>query len=248
MRRTFGEDGFALYQLPQGQQISPEQFSEFGSAYRSLTETTKFSEDIRQAIVDAAKPVLFVEGALDIRYIQKAAEILDQQQMLADFQVRDGGGYGGLNNIWKHYDQRLSEVTPQKIILLYDCDEPRCDSKGILCRQEIPRQDNHPLKKGIENLFGQKTLNRARCNNRAFIDITPEITKTERGVDITIPEEWAINPDEKTNLCNWLCDNGTVDDFQHFQCVFDLLEELLDLAEPSRAEQSKDKRTQQTSQ
>ena len=34
MGKTFGEDGFALYRLPHGQQISPEEFSEFEIAYK----------------------------------------------------------------------------------------------------------------------------------------------------------------------------------------------------------------------
>ena len=35
MDNVFGEDGFALYRLPQGQQISPEEFSEFGECVSS---------------------------------------------------------------------------------------------------------------------------------------------------------------------------------------------------------------------
>ena len=62
MRAIFGEDGFALYRLPQGQQLSPEEFSEFGEAYRAFTTTTRFSDDIRTAIEGAQRPILFVEG------------------------------------------------------------------------------------------------------------------------------------------------------------------------------------------
>ena len=46
MDNVFGEDGFALYRLPQGQQISPEEFSEFGNAYQAFIETSKFSNDM----------------------------------------------------------------------------------------------------------------------------------------------------------------------------------------------------------
>ena len=62
MEKTFGEDGFALFRLPLGRQISPEEFSEFGSAYQALAETNKYSEDIRHAIEESRKPVVFVEG------------------------------------------------------------------------------------------------------------------------------------------------------------------------------------------
>ena len=33
--------------------------------------------------------------------------------------------------------------------------------------------------------------------------------------------------DEKGNMCNWLCANGTLDDFQNFAHIFDLIEQVL---------------------
>ena len=42
MQRTFGDDGIALYSLPRGQQISPEEFSEFGNAYQSFLKHKGF--------------------------------------------------------------------------------------------------------------------------------------------------------------------------------------------------------------
>ena len=47
LQRAFGEDDFALYRLPLGHRISPEEFSEFGDAYQAFTETMKFSNDVR---------------------------------------------------------------------------------------------------------------------------------------------------------------------------------------------------------
>ena len=237
MQKIFGEDGFALYRLPQGQQISPEEFSEFGRAYQSFAETGRFSEDIRQAIENSRKPIVFAEGETDIKYIQRAAELLEQQEMLDEIQLWDGKGYGGLDKISKHFDSRLAEITPQDIILLYDCDKPKCNSIGNVHRRHVPRQGNHPLDKGIENLFSRHTMQRARDFKEAFIDVTPEHTATIRGECRIIPEKWAINTDEKTNLCDWLCENGTVEDFQSFQCVFDLLEELFDIGSPTKAKQ-----------
>ena len=53
MKRVFGDDGFGLYLLPQGQRISSEEFSEFGEAYKAFIETRKFSNDMRVAIENA---------------------------------------------------------------------------------------------------------------------------------------------------------------------------------------------------
>ena len=56
MQRAFGEDGFVLYRLPQGQRISPEEFSEFGDAYQAFVATRTFNEDIQAAIQSSLKP------------------------------------------------------------------------------------------------------------------------------------------------------------------------------------------------
>ena len=49
MRQVFGEEGFAICQLPDGQQITPEEFSEFGEAYRSFSTSRTFAKDIKEA-------------------------------------------------------------------------------------------------------------------------------------------------------------------------------------------------------
>ena len=228
MKNLFGEDGLALYRLPQGQQISPEEFSEFESAYQSFTATSRFSSDIRAAVENSQKPVVFVEGTTDQRYIQKAAELLDQQDLLERVELRDGKGGGNLQKTWKNFNSALAEVLPRKVILLHDCDstvEP--GDKGNLFRRAIPQQSDHPLEKGIENLFSKGTLEKAREYKTAFIDIEREHKREVRGVVKKIPEKWAVNEYEKTNLCDWLCENGTADDFQHFRVIFDMLEEIL---------------------
>lgn len=238
MHENLGDSGVGLYQLPKGQEISHEEFSEFGSAYKYFAETGQFLEDIRKAIDDSQKPIVFVEGKTDIEYIQKAAELLDLQGFRAEIQLLDGGGYGGLNKIYKNYDSKLSEVTPQKIILCYDCDKPNTGERGMVYKRNIPKQEDHPVESGIENLLSHTTLQKARNYNDAFIDLTSEHSKTERGRCLTIPEVWTINSDEKANLCSWLCEHGTIEDFQHFRVVFDLLEEVLGLDSPETTGQA----------
>ena len=102
---------------------------------------------------------------------------------------------------------------------------------GNAHRLIMPRLPQHPIAKGIEHLFEQATLTRARDHKRAFIDISDAHESTVRGVSTTVPEEWSVHPQEKTNLCNWLCENGTVDDFRHFGEIFTMLEECLSDAE-----------------
>ena len=230
MENTFGPDGFTLYRLPQGQQISSEEFNEFGQAYEFFVETKKFSDHIEQKIKDAQKPLVFMEGKTDIKYLKKAAELLDREETLEKTNIMDGGGFGNLDKIWRNLtcNPRLADKSiPQRIILLYDCEKQRDGREGNIFKSNITRKEGHRLEKGIENLFEETTLKRALGKSTKFIDITLEHSKTERGEDIPIPEKWEVNRDEKNNLCNWLCENGTKGDFRHFEQVFDLLEELL---------------------
>ena len=228
MEKIFGKDGFELYSLPQGSQIDPEQFGEFESAYESFRKTKKFLEDMQDAIKESPKPVLFMEGATDIKYLQKAAELLGKTELFNQFEIKDGDGFGNLNKISKHFDSKLTDITKQKIILLYDCDAKAEDgSKENIFKRKIPQQENHPIETGIENLFTRATLEKAINDKSALIDIEDEHGKTSREGKIIIPEKWTVNTDEKRNLCDWLCRNGTSDDFQHFQIIFNLLESVL---------------------
>ena len=227
MKNLYGEDGFALYRLPHGQQIGPEEFSEFESAYQSFTQTRKFSDDIRMEIKNAQKPIVFAEGATDVKYLQRAAELLGHSDLLGRVGLKDGDGFGNLDKIWKNYKQ-FAEVIHRRIILLYDCDKPKQgENNGNLFRRHIPLQSSHPIEKGIENLFSQSTLENARQHKPAFMKVTPEHPTYEGSECKTIPEKWEVHSAKKTNLCDWLCENGTAEDFQHFQTVFKLLEEAL---------------------
>ena len=162
--------------------------------------------------------------------------MLGKETILERFEVRDGGGSGNLVNIWKGLKQPLTDILPQKVLLLFDCDKARAnDRRGNLFQRTLPLQADNPIKKGIENLFGKSTLHRARQHNHAFFDIDRERTKEMGGEEKVIPEQWTIHQYQKTNLCDWLCGNGTQEDFQHFQVIFDLIEEVLDSTPPNFA-------------
>ena len=228
MKKIFGENGFALHLLPSGQQISPEEFSEFENAYQTFTKTSKFSEEIRKEIKNAQKPIIFVESTTDRKYLEKAFQLLDQKAMLERIEMREIGGTGTLTKIWKSFVPDLAESISQKIVLLHDCDiSVDAENKNNLFRRNIPKQSEHPIDKGIENLFSRAILEKALNYKSAFINITSKHDKTNRGKSITVPEKWAIHKDEKTILCNWLCENGTQDDFQYFREIFELLKAVL---------------------
>ena len=227
MAQEFGEDGFAVYRMPHGQQISPEEFSEFASAYEAFAATRKFSDEVRSAVLNAQVPILYVEGTTDVKYIRKASEFLGKEHLLERIDVKDGGGTE-LKNTWSAMKNLSVELVPRKVLILHDCDfQGPAESNGNRFRLKIPIQTGNPIDKGIENLFGKDTLEKARTFKPAFIDVSEAHPVTIRGITQTTPATWTVNENEKTNLCDWLCENGTAADFQYFNVIFDMLEEVL---------------------
>lgn len=228
MNKVFGDDGFAIYRLPEGQPISPEEFSEFCEAYQAFTETRQFNDDMRREIENAQKPIVFVEGKTDVQYITKAAELLGKGELLDRIELKDGGGAGRLNNRWKHR-QSISDVSSdKKVLLLYDCDVGGGNGEsGKFFRRIIPKQESHPIQKGIENLFSRETLSRAIENEGPIINIYSGREVTKRGKKEYEPERWEVDNDEKTRLCNCLCQKGTAEDFHKFEEVFKIIEDAL---------------------
>ncbi len=224
LKEVFGENGFGLYRLPEGQPLSPEEFSEFGEAYRLFANTQRHSNQMRAAVHEAQKTLIFVDGKTDVRYHTKAEKLLGFDDQLRDVEFRDGGGM--LKKFWTGLVK--DHVERKKVIVLHDPEEKVGDeTRANVYRRKIEKIAGHPIQTGVENLFSKNTLNKAIEHQPAFIDITHTHQKTERGETVPVPETWSVNKDEKTNLCIWLCENGTPDDFQHFRPVFEMLCEIL---------------------
>ena len=234
LQKFYGEDGFEICLLPDGVRINPEEFSEFDSAYRSFMATQRYSVEINKVVQQAQKPLLFVEGETDKKYLKAAMSKLSFVKLASDTEIHDigdGGGWRNLNKAWNGL-KNIRGIN-QPILLLYDCDVKDISADSLrkfnasLFKRKIERINGHPIQKGIENLFTRDTLDRARAENSAFINVEREHKGTFDGECKTIAEKWTINCKQKTNLCNWLCKNGKVDDFQHFRPVLKMLETTL---------------------
>ena len=142
-------------------------------------------------------------------------------------EIRDGTGAPNLSKVWNNLP-RLSNFPTHKLILLYDCDNNVTHrDNGNLFKRGIPYQSDNPIQKGIENLFSKATLEKATEDNPQFINIDPERMGRNRGKDEIYPEEWTIDKNEKNNLCDWLCKNGTAEDFEKFPAIFEILNAIL---------------------
>ena len=235
MRNTLGVDGFELRRLPDGEAIDPEEFSEFGNAYQVFAETRSFEEDLKRKLVAARKPVLYVEGTTDAAYLRAAADRLKRSALLDRFDLSGIGGQRQLSNTWtvlqKLDSQATETVAPRVVLLLHDPEyEGDPDGFGNVFRRAMPLIAGRRISKGIENLFPNEAIERARQANAAYIDIEKPHGKIVRGRETDVPEQWTVNKDEKANLCQWFCENGTAEDFRDFAGVFDILEEILQSA------------------
>jgi len=228
LHKELGEQNFEIMSLPDGNEIDVESFSEFEKAYEYFKDSVKFQNDVKEEISKSNKPLLFVEGDYDIKYLKRAAELFNRDNLLNEFKVVDSEGHGNISNVAKHFDSKLADVTPQKILLLYDCDVNKPSSnRGKVFKRTMPTNNRNPIQKGIENLFPETIINNAMAHKSAFIDVTPEFIKLQRGEEVKIPRVLEINKNEKKNLCEWIIANSTREDFIHFESVFDIFEEVL---------------------
>ena len=234
LQEALGEDRFDLYLLPSGNQINPEEFGEFEEAYHAFRNTRKYLRDLRIAVEKADKAIVFVDGDTDVKYLTRASELLGYQHELSQIELRASGGDQNLRNAWKALKgPAIRGLVRRMVVLLHDCDSSVGDEDGEkVFRRKIQLLTDHPIFLGMENLFSRRTIERAKENKSAFIDIDPARTKTVRGENVEVPEKWTVNEDEKTNLCTWICDNGSADDFKDFQEVFELLKRIPGLFQP----------------
>lgn len=225
---ALGLDGVQIVEMPTGLPVIASEHREFAEAYKTFMSTSRFRKDIQNELEKQAMPILYVEGDYDILYINRAAELLEKQELLKQFRIEFGDGEGNLTKIWSSFKNPIAEVLPQKLVLLYDCDISKPDAQhGKIYRRTIPQQNTHPLKKGIENLFNQTTIEKVEKDNKHFIDFTPALTTRIHGKDIEAPASYSANKSEKKNLCSWLCNNGSADDFAFFNTIFEILQEIV---------------------
>lgn len=172
------------------------------------------------------KPVLFVEGDNDIKYINKAAELLGQMELLSKIEIRQRGGHRNLDRLWDLLKDTSWETVPQVKIFLYDCDTQRADEdNGLMFRRRIPQIPERKIDKGIENLFDNAFIEKAEAKNNKLIDFRKEHGR-ERGQEYD-KISFSINKDEKTNFCEWACANGGKDDFKDFSIIFKIIQAIV---------------------
>ncbi|MBE9032806.1 hypothetical protein IQ266_24005 [filamentous cyanobacterium LEGE 11480] len=224
-----GTENFTLHDLPSGQVITSGEFAEFETAYSIFQQTQKHRDNVHAELMNATKPIIFVEGDYDIRYIHRAAHLLGYEDLLSSFVLKDGDGSGNLDKVWKYYNNPMSQtLLPNAVVLLYDCDVKKPNkTEDKISRYTVPLIEENPIKVGIENLFPSETIQRLESEEPQYIDFQAPSSRRERGVEVEIPESRSVNKSEKSNMCNWLCTHGERSDFTGFEPIFEMLQRFV---------------------
>lgn len=238
MEQTFGADGLAIIELPEGISISSERFTEFGNAFEYYQDTESFEKEIEHRFANETKPLVLTEGPLDVRYIQHALELLEEDELIDSLDIEfvgiednNGktrhGGYQGLNHFRNMYEAN-SSLFHRSILLLYDCDTKKKDEQvgedeRLWIRLIKQNTENTIVKKGIENLFPIKF----------FEEEFRKAYYSKESKDDGSHVEYL----DKPKFCDWICENGSKDDFEKFKEVVEILREFVEAHQLHLAEQ-----------
>lgn len=223
MRAVYGDDGFIVYQCPGGHTIHAEEFEEFHDAYEALTKTQRFNSEIDRIIRDVQRPMVFVEGVTDRDYLRHAIELFGEKHGLEEVIIHDVGDGRSLTRLYESLT-KIESVLTQPFVVLHDPEYQGEDgSEGRVYRRKMPFIGDNPVARGVENLFGIGAIERALAHKPAFVDVYEEAASTIRGEPHVEPKRWEVNKHEKTNLCQWLCTNGSADDFAGFEEIVGML-------------------------
>ena len=219
MEKKFGVDRVTILEMPDGNRINSERYSEFQNAFKYIQSTERFEEEKKQRFAAGTKPLVLTEGALDPRYIKAALTQLGQEELLNYFDIEfvgleneKGTHYGGdkgLNHFRNIYAANPS-LFHRPILLLYDCDtqKPSEQVEKLWVRSIPHNAENTKVKKGIENLFREVLF------KEDFYCKSP----TDDG--------GYANHLDKSKFCDWICENGSDIDFAKFDSIVEILKEF----------------------
>lgn len=218
-----------MIDMPSGIPVGAETYAEFGVALEALAASHAFTERVVEEASKVAKPIVYVEGETDEPYLKKAAEVLGKTDILMRCDIewigakdKNGQGFHTGADAFKHTLSVLKAnpgLANRKILLLHDNDSTSKESEyGNVYVRILPRNDDNTIvKAGIENFLPEKHIaNFYQTTSKAKQNGDVIETKTIR----------------KTDLCSFMCSNGTVEDFQGFNAALAVIEDFLEVACP----------------
>lgn len=86
MEEIFGKEGFEIFNLPNGEKIGTESFSEFKNSYEYMKNTTVYRNELKE-LIDKNKneqTLIITEGCTDWRHMKRALKKLKEDQKYKD--------------------------------------------------------------------------------------------------------------------------------------------------------------------
>jgi hypothetical protein len=229
MEKEFGSAGVHIIEMPSGEGITTERFSEFKKSFDYYKQTKAYEDDLQAALTGAAKPLVLTEGDTDPVYIRTALDLLDAPELLSAVDIRSVGQQGrqgsinagvtGLNHT-RNVIEAHPDLLKQRVMLLYDCDSRKpSEDIGRLSIRAIPKNEsNAKVRKGIENLLPPELFEDRFYERKSHT--------SDYG------EERIISEFRKTDFCKWICEERrNPGDFREFRVVVEFLRQFLGTTE-----------------
>jgi hypothetical protein len=221
MEKEFGAENIAIYEMPQGEPISTERFSEFKKSLDYYRETKAFESSVRDSVLASTRPTILLEGDTDRDYLLHYLNVLNRGDLVSALRidwvgnnvngVAQGGGKGSLDTVAKVFKAKLA-LLQTKLLLVHDCDSHKQSETldGKLYIRGIPQNPgNTKIRRGIENLLHES---------------------------VARPEFYDEHTDEKGNehrilnkrrLCDWVISQNDQSYFSAFHPLLELIEEFV---------------------
>ncbi|RKU04324.1 hypothetical protein C7H84_05205 [Burkholderia sp. Nafp2/4-1b] len=227
MEKVFPEGAFNLFDMPSGEPVQAEAYTEFGRALDILQETHAFNDQIRRVANEPGKLLVLVEGETDPLYIKTAIELLGFANIFDAVEIewvgakdpKRGEGFNtGKDSLNSAYNflRAKPELVKRPVCFLYDNDARKADvDDGQLSIRTIPTNpDNEEMRFGIENMLPLSV----------FTDDVFDTKENNRG-NGTYTTIRSLN---KMRLCQKICTEDR--NREHFQGFVPLLQVIASVA------------------
>ena len=129
--QALGSDSIAIFEMPSGEPIATERFSEFKKSFDYYTETKVFESVLKKKMLSSQKPTIYLEGDTDKDYVINYLRLINRSDIIEAIHIdwpgnndngtAIGGGKNSLDAIAKLFKAKIS-LLQTRLLLLHDCD------------------------------------------------------------------------------------------------------------------------------
>lgn len=249
MEKTFDKGNFEIRNMPKGEIITTERFSEFENAYEVLKDTVRFEEEVKKQISSSKKPILLLEGKTDKKIFEKAWEELEKEGAFP-YHIIDIKSINGHNADHVKRELLIADVYETKFVFgIFDFDEEGYNQWNGLPENWIVTKDIKYIKKhktkdyyalllpswhkNFKNSLLKNQITESQDSifaiEHMFYD---RLTPTQQDLYFKDTKRYGgtsiyLKNGKKQEFCTWICKNGTPDHFANFKVIFTILEDIL---------------------